>query len=435
MNIRIFAILACIAVLFAQCNKQSAIITPPGNQEEFTLTVKNEFNELQAHYAVYLSDEDGKVVAFRWLPGDDTARIVVQGAANNARYDCTLAKIVVIDASGSGLRDTAISLTTYTRIASGETINLRDLNYKQNTDLRVQFTGITSLDSIIVSDGLTFSRPQQANSFIGQYRVEHTGKIWLRIRINGEDKWRFMLFENVNSENLEATIDATLLPTIFSHPKDIALPFVAAWQYKIDGVVDLAALRFFPLGDLLRAPGGAIPVFNNINVFEPVINDVFNPEPKPYGDFRVQVKGAGSPPDAYTYFSDRIYPELPAQLPVPSFDLLASPLSNNRYTAANTSGSVDLLSFTRSRAGTPSLSWEVLAAPVTSGFVTYRLPDLPKELADLSLSLKLYDFGNAVQVRGEAYDQYQGYEQVISQHLQNDDPLWQAKAGYTGKAR
>lgn len=432
MNIRFFLFLAAIGCLFTQCKKQDPIVP---NNPEFVIRVNNEFNELEARYALYLSDSDGKVLAFRWIPGDDTARISIPNVASDVRYDCTLAKITTIDASGTGLRDTTISLTTYTKLASGETINLRDLEFRQLTDVLVHFTGVSSFDSIIVSDGLTFVRPQVSNGFTGQYSVLNTGKIWMRLKINGEDHWRFMLFENVGSEDIQATIDATLLPTILAHPKEIALPFVAPWTYNIEGVVNLDGLKFFPLGDLRRAPGGAVPIFNNLTVFEPITNDVFNPGGTPYSNFRVQMSGTNAPPNAYFYALDRIYTDLPTEMPIPTFDVASAPSANSRFSAASATGEFDVLSITRSYSGTPHLDWEVLVAPITNGIVSYRLPDLPAELANLSTQLKQYNFDGSAKVKGELYDQFQGYAPAISQQLRNDDPIWKAKAGYLAKGR
>jgi len=195
------------------------------------------------------------------------------------------------------------------------------------------------------------------------------------------------------------------------------------------------ASTFFPLGDLSRAPGGAIPTFNKLSVYEPVIDDVFNTGQKPYTGFRVQVSGSGADPDGFIYQSDRFYPELPDALTVPTFSVVPSPLSTNRFSGVNCSGQFDLLSVTRSNAGSPSFSWEVLLAPPANGISSYRLPELPKELSNLSFGLSQYSFGGVVHAQGEAYDQYLGYEPVMRKRMLNDDPLWQAKAGFVAKGK
>lgn len=425
---------ACLLFTLVQCNKE---ITLPvvETPKSFVLTVDNSYNELQARIGVFMSDEDGVVKAFRWVNGEDTAQVLVPGDTGGKRYDCTVAKVVVLDAAGSGVRDTAITLTTYTNVKSGESIYMRAHNYKQVTDLRIQFTNITSIDSIIVSDGLTFSRPHPTNNFYGQYRVTHTGKFWARILINGEDKWRYMLFENISTPDIVATIDATLLPKIFASPTSIQLPFVTTWKYNVEGVVNLNASQFFPLGDLSRAPGGATPAFGELSVYEPIMNDIFNPGPKPYSSFRVQASGVGADPDGFIYQSDRYYPELPDALTVPTFSVVPSTSSTNRFSGVSCSGQFDLLSVTRSNAGSPSVSWEVLMAPPGNGIASYRLPELPNELSNLSFALSQYSFGNVVHATGEAYDQFLGYEPVIRKRMLNDDPFWQARAGFVAKGK
>jgi hypothetical protein len=435
MNKQALLLLIPLSLFFATCKKEQVVQPPPTGKSDFVVDVRNDYNELDGHYGLYLSDDNGKVIAFRWLNFRDTTHIVVAQAPTGVRYDCTIAKITTVNASGSGVQDTAINLTTYTRLPSGETIQLRDLNYQFSTDLQIQFTNMTSFDSILVPNALTFAKPQASNGYTGQYRVQNTGKIWLRVLINGESHWRFLQFNHANTNNLQATVDATLLPVSLAHPTDVAFPFVAAWQYQLDGIVNLDSLHFYPLGDRIHAPGGIIPVFGDVEVFEPIINDVFNPGGKPYHNFRIRASGAGSPPEGYFYESDRIYPDIPATLPLPAFDALQSSLSTNRFSAALTSGDMDLLSFTRSINANPAINWEILVEPASSGTTTYRLPELPKALSALSSRLSSFDFQAKPQLRAESYDTYKDYLSVVRQRLLNNDPLWQAKAGYVAKGR
>jgi len=426
MNKKNLLLATLAASVFFSCEKDSNP-TPP--DPAFKLTLKNEFGLLENRFAAFLSDEDGKVLVYREIPGGgDTVQMEVPNAQPTDRFDCTVVKIVTIDAPGSGVKDTTISLTTYTNLGSGETLNLRNLFYQQSTDLNVTFTGVTSVDTIIVPDGLTFVRPQPVNNFTGQYRILHTGQFWLRIRINGEQIWRYLIFKDVNTPTLTTTVDASLLLPILAAPTDLTLPFSAAWQYKADGVIDSSALKFLALGDLLRAPGGAIPVFGEVRIFEPISNDApNNPEPKPYGIYRLQASGS----DDYTYFSDFFYQKLPTALPEPDFDLAPTILSDNRLVATQCVGDFDALVFARSRAGTPNITWEVYVAP-SNGIVMYRLPDVPEELGNQFSSLKNYDFGGQVRARAERYDRLD-YETAIRQRLLNNDPIWQAKAGYLGR--
>lgn len=426
MPTRLAAILALFLAFVFSCNKEDTGPNPTG--EHFEIFFDNEFNELQAHYAAFLSDADGRLRAFRWLPGRDTASLTIPNTLATDRFDCTVVKITNINASGSGVVDTSIVLTTYTNLPSGKTVRLRDPEFRQSLDLVIQFTNITTLDSIIVPDGLTFARPQEANNYIGQYRVLHTGKVWLRLLINGETTWRYMFFNNVSGPTQAAMIDATILPKLFNSPtKTIGLPFTAPWQYKIEGLVDTANLEFMPLGDLLRAPGGAVPVFSQLAVFEP--------ETKPYSGYRLQFAGPVSGSAGYGYALDRYYPTLPAALPEPAFDVQAAQPPNNRAAAALCTGDFDVLAFVRTRAGLPNLRWEVLLQPNLGGAKSYRLPDLPGEVADLSFALKTYDFGNTVQIRADAYDHLSSFEAVLDRRLSNQDPYWQTKGGYLARER
>lgn len=423
--------LAITVIVFCTCKKDP--IVPPGSSEPvYTVFVNNEFNVLQARMAIFLSDETGQVRAYRELPGSDTAQVKVPGSKPDDRFDCTVVSIVTIDAPGSGVRDTIVHLSTYTNLPGGESINLRTAFSYQTTDLNVTFTGLNTLDSIIVPDGLTFVQPQASNNFSGQYRVLHTGKLWLRVRVNGESMWRFIRFDNVNGPTLNATVDASLMLPIFAMPKKITLPFTAAWTYNVDGLVDTAANKFLAMGDLLRAPGGAIPVFNSVDIYEPVSNDVFDPAPKAYNGFRVRLKGSDPLPGGYTYLIDQFFPDIPATLPLPAFDLQPTVLSDNRLVATQCIGQFDALVFSRTHPGTPNITWEVYTAPA-NGVVAYRLPDVPEGLGSRFAPLKAYDFGGQVTARAENYDRIFNYEAVIRKYLQNNDPLWQPKAGYVGR--
>lgn len=428
MKIPHFVALALVVLAFAGCEKNT---DPNPADTAFCVTVANDFSLLDGRFAVFLSDADGKTLAYREIAGGDTAIVELPGAQADERFDCTVIKITTLDAPGSGVKDTSLQLTTYTRLRSGETIHLRELNFQQVTDLFVTFTGVGSIDTIIVPEGLTFVRPQASNNFTGQYRVLHTGKFWLRVRIDGQPMWRFVLFNDVSGPTFTTTIDASLLLPIFAAPSNMVFPFPAAWQYKVDGLVDTATLKFVAMGDLLRAPGGAIPVFSEVDIFEPVSNDIFNPEPKSYNGFRVRVSGSDDSPGGYAYTSDFFSTTIPAGLPALSFDLLPTVLSDNRLVATQCVGDFDVLVFARTRVGTPNINWEVYTTPAP-GVVTYRLPDVPPALGASFPALKNYDFGGQVRARAESYEKLD-YDSAIRQKLLNVDPIWQAKAGYLGR--
>lgn len=432
MKIHIFYLLVLMGALSA-CNKENPL--QPFPQEHYQVNINNEFDQLQGRYAVWLSDEEGFVRAFRWIPAADTAQIEVPDSKEGEIFDCTVARIFGYEAPGSGIADTTITLTTYTALADGETIHFRNSNYKRFTDLSFNLTGITSFDSIIVADGLTFAKPHSSNNYYGQYQVEHTGRIWFRVLANGDPHWRYLYFDNVTSETLNLnSVDVNLMTLSFVPPRNIQLPFTAAWKYKVDGVIDMASLQFLPLGDLRRAPGGAEKIISSLDVFEPVANEDFMPIPKPYNSFRLQMSGTSVGGDGYTYYVDDLYTALPSQLTAPGFDLQPTTLAGNRAIAARCIGDFDLLSFTRSFSGAPlSITWEVVTKPVAGAIVQNRLPDLPKALSDAHFQLDLYPFGNKVRVRAENYSRLNGYDAVLEQRLQNSDPLWQAKGGYIGR--
>lgn len=47
-------------------------------------------------------------------------------------------------------------------------------------------------------------------------------------------------------------------------------------------------------------------------------------------------------------------------------------------------------------------------------------------------ALKRYEFSGGVRARAEQYERLD-YEGIIYQLLRNDDPLWQARAGYLSR--
>jgi hypothetical protein len=418
-----------LAFCFAACEKDPAPLKP--ETAAYTLYVRNDYNTLEDRFAVFLSDSEGKLRAFRWIPARDTAQVVIPGARIDERFDCTVTRLQVIS-SGAGVRDTTVFMSTYTQVIHGEQINLRNLEFRQSIDLKLTLTGIQSLDSIIVPDGLTFIKPQRSNNFSGQFRVLHTGNLWIRVRINGEDNWRFLWFEKVQGPELVVNVDPKLWTILFAKPFRVNLPFTAPWQYKVEGILDTAKRQFVPMGDLLRAPGGVIPVFNQLVVFEPNGNDEFQPFPKPYQSFRLSINGAATPP-GYGLWVDKIYaPKLPASLPEPGFDIDRTTLADNRSVGVQCFGDFDVLRITRKNSGKPRVSWEVIQKPA-NGLVISRLPDVPAELNRLIQPLQNYNFGPGVQVRAEAYDQFTIYEAVVRQMLHNNDALWQAKAGLLGR--
>lgn len=425
MTIRFSLFLLLLCFLAASCQKNDGPESP--DIALFTINVDNKIQVLQAQYAVFLTDENGQVRAFRWLPGADTARVQVPGSNPTDRFDCTVVKIEPFLAPGTGLRDTTVTLTTYTNLNSGANIHLDDPNFLQGADLFLKFTGVNSLDSIVVPQGLTFVKPQANNNFEGQYRVLHTGRIWCRVRVNGESAWRYAIFENIDGDSHTATLDVSTLPLLPASTTTVSLPLLTDWNYELDRVVNLEQKKFLAIGGNLRIPGGAIPVINQLYVFEP-------PNLAQNG-YRLRISGLDPNPGGYGYVCDKFFQTLPTALQNPNFDILSASVSNQRQVSVQCSGFVDLLAVRRQFNGNPKISWEALVAPNNSGAANYRLPNLPVELGDVYPALKNYDFTSGVEVRAESYDALHAYPEVIARMMLGGDPLWQMEAGYFAKIK
>lgn len=433
MNTKFLLISAAVLALFS-CVKTST----PGPGPTFELSVNNEYNQLQGRFAIFVSEPDGgKLRAFSWAPGEDTLLMQVAGSSPEDLFDCTVAQISTLVAPGTGVRDTFLTLTTYTGLSSGAKINLRTQVYQQATSLKFTLTGMNSLDSVVVPDSYAIQKPQASNNYAGEYFCYHTGKCWMRVLVNGDPFWKFVRFDHISGSTVDASdLNTNIFTTILAPPISLNFPFVAPWDFKVDGVVDTSKLEFFPLSQPIIPPGSFVPNIDHANIFEPVNNDQFDPN-RPYQGFRLRARGAEPSVDGYTYIIDHFYDAIPATLPTPGFDLQPTILADNRLIAVQCSGDFDLLSFSRSYAGPGHdgalyLTWEVLTKPV-HGIASYRLPDVPDELGSLYGPLKNYAFSGKVHARAEAYDASLTYDQIIRKLLSASDPIWQAKAGYLGR--
>ncbi|MFN4081877.1 MAG: hypothetical protein ACK4NS_13345 [Saprospiraceae bacterium] len=424
-SISFFAL--ALTLSFFSCNKENGGVFPP--EEAYQIAFQNDYNELQAYIAVFLSDEDGKTLAAQWLPGSKTTEIDVPAISRDKKLDCTVVRMQVVQAPGSGVRDTSIQVDTYTQTPSGSRIQLRSLFYEKSTTLQIQFSGVSSVDSFITPDGLTFFYPQSSNNFYGQYQIQHTGRLWFRMKINGEKDWRFLVFQNVNDIAMNVpAFPPTVLPFIFAKPKDIQTPFPAGWNWRVDGMVDTAKLEFLAFGPMQPVPGNAVPILTALRVFEPIANDEFDPAPKIYNGFRVKAEGQGP---AFNYYIDRFYNELPTSLPQPLFDVSSSNLADQRLAAARCIGEFDNLIFSRrfSRENL-QIEWRTWHAAAVGAVVTYRLPDVPALVADRAPRLRQYAFAPGVWARAENYAGLNGYDEVLRQQFYNNNALWKPRADY-----
>jgi hypothetical protein len=207
----------------------------------------------------------------------------------------------------------------------------------------------------------------------------------------------------------------------------VSLPFSTNWSYELSQVFDLAQQQFLPIGDIIRAPGGPVPIFDQL--------DVVQPPNLPATGYRLRISGVDASPGSYGYACDKYFQSLPAALLPPNFDIVGASLADDRWVSIQCSGIIDLLAFTRRHNGSPQINWEALLAPTNVGAATYRLPDVPVELGNLFPALRAYDFSNIVEVRAEGYDMFNAYPEVIARRMLQDDPLWQMKAGYVAIMR
>ena len=103
MYLRI-ALLLGLGLLFSLSCQKDNPPEPPG-ATNYEVTFHNSFNILETQYAAFLSDDDGTVRAFKWIPGNDTAHLTIPNVQTGDRFDCTVVKIVPLIAPGTGVRD------------------------------------------------------------------------------------------------------------------------------------------------------------------------------------------------------------------------------------------------------------------------------------------------------------------------------------------
>lgn len=411
-------------MILASCDK--TVNPAPGDGQAFTFTFNSAYSIVQYETAGFLSDEDGQVRVFQWLSGPGTTKLTVPDAKAGERFDFTLVGIHTLALPGTGVIDTFLTMRTYTHLANGAELDLIPVNNEIETLFQIKFNGISTLDSIVVPNGVTFELPQFDNGFQGQYLVRHNGQFWFRIKINAEPKWRYLIFDNVASSLLNITRDATTMPELPASSFSIGLPFFAGWSYRMDRAIDAGQNNLLTLAPQLPIPGGVMPLFDEIPVLEPA--------GLPNNGYRLWLMGNDAAPGGYGYECDRFFSTLPNVAPALNFDIQPTSLADKRLIAVTSSGPVDVLSFMRS-AVPNNMTWEVLTAPAATGPTVYRLPDVPVELSSLFPALMTYDFGSEVQVRAERYDLFDNYDAAIKVQMHPLDPLWRAKAGYVARRR
>ena len=412
INLFIF-LCAAISVLFsnAACNK-----TEGPERNSFKITFNNEFTLLEAKFGAFLTQEDGKVVAFSWLNGNTITDFGLDYAESET-YNCTIVKITYTEAPGSP--EDVVQLTTYHQLKDKTIINLRDLSFEQESNIKLQFTNITSLDSLIFPEGTALIRPQESTNYFGNFTVNHTGDFWLLAKFNGDPDWRYITFKNFAQTTNTLYIDANLMSKMHQVTPTIKLPFNARWRYHLDGVLNVENKKIIPLGDTFERLESSVSLGNNLYIHQP--EDIVIPE------YKVELVGTKAGVDGYTYKINRFYNVLPTLIEAPTFNIMPTLVNDNRRVGVRCEGNFDALVMTRTIEGTPQINWSVYAAPALDGNVSHELPELPRELGLLYPQLSNYAFGSGIKVRAEQFKFLMGYDEVLSNIFDNSDPFWQTK--------
>jgi hypothetical protein len=218
------------------------------------------------------------------------------------------------------------------------------------------------------------------------------------------------------------------MPKLLNQIPKINLPFYATWAFSVQGTLRMDERHFMPIGDHERAPGNAIPIINQLSVYEP--------QNQQFESYRLTFSGTDiNANNGYYYYNDRIVNDLPSALEVPDFDITPTIVNDNRIVAFNSTGNFDRIILTRINQDiTPHLLWRAYL-PGGQTNIVHRLPTLPDQLNGLSSNLRNYNFSDIVRVRAERFDNLDGFEEVQDAHYRANDPLWIPKAGYLAVER
>ena len=410
-----------ITVLFLlgllACEK--SIPADPIDSNNYTLILHNEYNLLEAQLAAFVCDAEGTPIGFRWLNAKDSTHLELPNTSTSDRFDCNLVKMTISNAFG--FPDTTLEVRSFEQIRSGTEIYLRENFFQQLSNLNLKISGLNSLDSIVVSDGLPFDIPAASNNYEGVYRVLHSGKILVRLLVDGESDWRYTVVDNVQSDTVSLDLQASTMPVLSSTPKRMNFPFLDDWDYNVDAVINLSTPELLPLGGLLRQPGGLQPNLSFVDLW-----DIPGNIPSQY---RIRALGTAPGPNGAVYEREALYSDIPQQLEEPLFEIqLAGPVQNDQVEVSS-SGVYATIHFIRNfdRQGM-HIEWEFVQQAET-GNIQNRLPQLPTELSTLFPELGQYQFGNLVRVKGTFFDQNNVYDAALAPQFLNQDPLWRAKAG------
>lgn len=414
-------LLAIIGIILATsaCKKPwNRLPRPP-----YTVTIDNSYNTLQAQYGAFIHDESGKVALFSWLKGEDTTNLTIP-FSDFTNYNCTIVKISVIQSGIS--QDTTIELNTYHQIEDHSTIFLRETaSFNSSTELKIQLTGINSLDSIVIPNSRTIIQPQASNTFFGHYQVQHNGDFWIRAKFDGDPTWKYRLFKNYSSGDISLTLTPAQFAEPSTPPKQITLPFNARWNYQIMGESINSEEQWMPFDQNIGQSN--IPIANTI--------ELVRPDNEPYSRYRILLKSAQNVNNGTVFHFDQIVNTIPESITPANFNVTPFQINDFRNITIECSGDFDMLTVKRTSPSPPYVRWTSYLPSVLNQNTIHQLPEIPDEVTRLAPALKNYNLGYTISVTGELFDNLSGFEEAQNKLLLNDNPYWKAAAGTTGIER
>lgn len=78
-----------------------------------------------------------------------------------------------------------------------------------------------------------------------------------------------IIYDPVNNNVLTVSLDCSTLPFISAAPASVGLPLFAPWSCRTDRVIDAVQQEFLAIGGNIPIPGGPVPIFDQLDVFEP----------------------------------------------------------------------------------------------------------------------------------------------------------------------
>jgi hypothetical protein len=408
----LFFLLSFGSIMVQSCNKNSSIAP----RLPYTIIINNEFTLLEAKFGVFITDDDGKVAAFSWLDGQDTTHFGLR-FSDSDKYNCTIAKISIN--RSTGIPDTLVEMTTYDHVQHNTVINLRELKYEQEVNIKMQFKNLSSLDSLIVPESEIIITPTSSNNYFGNFKVNYTGDFWLRAKFNGEPGWKYLLFTNFAQTPNTLYIDPNLMSPMTKVPHQLNLPFESRWKYHIDGIINIDNQKLMPLVNILDEQDNNVPVADYLRVYQP--------DDLALNGYRLSLQGIKQGPNGYTYGLDRYYSILPNSIEMPDFNIEPTLVNDFNRIGIRCVGNFDALVITRTISGATKITWSVYVPPVLDGDISNELPQIPKELASLYPKLANKQFDSGTAVRAERYKLLFGFEDVQFSIFDNTDVFWQPK--------